>query len=66
MIRQLINWTGVAAMVAAPYFIDSDIGKHLLIFGFVCLTVQSIHIKAHNLTVLNLLGILGYTIALLK
>ncbi len=66
MIRQILNVIGTAALVAAPYFMDTDLGKHLCITGFILLSVQSIHLKAHNLTLLNVLGVIGYTVALIK
>jgi hypothetical protein len=58
------GWVGAAAMVAAPPFIDTAQGKALAIVGLLLLTIQAAKLRAHNLIVLNIGGILGYSYAL--
>lgn len=60
MIASLFGWTGAAAMMAAPFFIDTDAGKITAGIGLALLTVQAIDIRAFNLVALNLVGIAGY------
>lgn len=64
MFRRIANWCGAAAMVAAPFIIDTDAGKALAISGLALLTWQALDLKAYNLVALNLLGIIGYCYAI--
>lgn len=60
----MITWCGylgAVAMAAAPFTIDTPQGKLMAIVGLTLLTVQSIDLKAYNLTFLNLAGIAGYS-----
>jgi hypothetical protein len=52
-------------MALAPFAIDTDAGKLAAIAGLVLLTVQALDIRAWNLVLLNLAGIIGYSYALL-
>lgn len=63
MIR-LAGWIGAAAMVAAPPMIDTAQGKVLAIVGLLLLTLQAAKLRAYNLILLNIGGILGYTYAI--
>ena len=65
MISPIIGWAGAASMSLAPFIIDTDAGKLAAIAGLVLLTVQALDIRAHNLVLLNLAGIIGYSYALL-
>ena len=56
---------GTGAMVIAPFFIDTLAGKLCAIVGLALLTVQALDLKAHNLILLNLAGIAGYTFSIL-
>mgnify|MGYP001345449400 FL=1 len=60
----VIGWMGALCMAGAPFIIDTDAGKLAAIAGLVLLTVQALDIKAHNLVLLNLAGIIGYSYAL--
>lgn len=51
-------------MASAPFFIDSNSGKLLAIGGLFLLTIQAFDLKAWNLVLLNLTGIMGYFYAL--
>ena len=65
MISPIIGWCGAGAMALAPFAIDTDEGKLAAIAGLVLLTVQALDIRAWNLVLLNLAGIIGYSYALL-
>jgi len=58
-------WVGAICMALAPFAIDTDAGKMAAIAGLVLLTVQALDIRAWNLVLLNLAGIIGYFYALL-
>ena len=60
----VIGWIGALCMAGAPFIIDTDAGKLAAIAGLILLTVQALDIKAHNLVLLNLAGIIGYSYAL--
>ena len=64
MFSPLIGWCGAGAMALAPFAIDTDEGKLAAIAGLVLLTVQALDIRAWNLVLLNLAGIIGYAYAL--
>jgi len=61
----IIGWCGAGAMALAPFAIDTDAGKLAAIGGLILLTVQALDIRAWNLVLLNLAGIIGYSYALL-
>jgi len=61
----VIGWIGALCMAGAPFIIDTDAGKIIAIAGLVLLTVQALDIRAMNLVLLNLAGIIGYSYALL-
>jgi hypothetical protein len=65
MISPIIGWAGAGCMSLAPFAIDTDAGKLAAIAGLVLLTVQALDIRAWNLVLLNLAGIIGYSYALL-
>lgn len=61
----VIGWIGALCMAGAPFIIDTDAGKLAAIVGLVLLTIQALDIRAMNLVLLNLAGIIGYSYALL-
>ena len=61
----VIGWMGALCMAGAPFIIDTDAGKLAAIAGLVLLTIQALDIRAWNLVLLNLAGIIGYSYALL-
>ena len=61
----VIGWMGALCMAGAPFIIDTDAGKLAAIAGLVLLTIQALDIRAMNLVLLNLAGIIGYSYALL-
>jgi hypothetical protein len=60
----VIGWIGALCMAGAPFIIDTDAGKLAAIAGLVLLTIQALDIRAWNLVLLNLAGIIGYSYAL--
>lgn len=66
MFSILLNWFGVAALAAAPYFIDAMEGKALAIAGLTALIFQAYKLRAYNLIILNISGIIGYSFSLWK
>lgn len=60
MIVSILAWTGSAALCGAPFIIDSLAGKLLAIFGLSAVIPQTIQKRAFNLTLLNVVGIIGY------
>ena len=62
---KIVGYAGMAGMIIAPPIIDTVLGKGIAITGLLLLTIQTIDLKAINLTALNVAGILGYSYALL-
>ena len=60
MLSKACEWLGAAAMVAAPFIIDTQGGKMLACFGLALLSFQAYKMRAFNLLLLNLAGIVGY------
>ena len=61
----MINWIGVAALAASPFFIDYGGGKILAIVGLSLLSLQAYRLRAYNLLVLNATSIAGYLYSIL-
>jgi hypothetical protein len=59
------SWFGAAALVVAPFFINSDFGKLLAVAGLLLLIGQAVTLKAWNLVFLNAAGIVGYLFSLI-
>lgn len=59
------NWLGAIALVIAPFFIDTIPGKILASSGLFLLCFQAYRLKAWNLILLNVFGILGYVWSIL-
>lgn len=57
---RICGWIGTAALVAVPLFLPQAWAMLLAVFGFAMLTVQTSSAKIHNLTVLNVVGIVTY------
>ena len=64
MVVAFAAWIGAACMMAAPFIIDTSVGKYLAIVGLALLTLQAIANKCYNLVLLNIVGIGGYFYAL--
>lgn len=64
MIAAFLNWIGTVALATAPFFIDTLEGKALAIVGLLILSLQAYRLKAYNLILLNLVGVIGYSFAI--
>ena len=53
-------WIGTALLCAAPFLIDSTLGKGMMIVGLALLCLQAIQKSCYNLVILNITGICGY------
>lgn len=60
MLIEASAWIGTALMGAAPFLIDSPIGKIAAILGLSLLCLQAYEKRCYNLIILNLIGIFGY------
>jgi hypothetical protein len=56
---------GAAGLAAAPFIITSPVGLVLAIASLLVLCGQTIPLRLHNLTALQLLGAAGYAYSLL-
>ena len=59
-----LAWFGSACLVIAPFVITDWRGIMLAITGLLCLMPQAWEKRLHNLLVLNVAGVLGYTFSL--
>ncbi len=66
MFSLFLNWYGVAELAAAPFFITSIEGMALAASGLAALLFQAFNLRAYNLVILNLSGIVGYSFSIYK
>ena len=59
------GWIGAAGLAAAPFVITSKFGLILAIVSLLVLCGQTIPLRLHNLTALQLFGVAGYAYSLL-
>jgi hypothetical protein len=64
MVANVTGWIGAALLCAAPFIIDSDLGKVLAMLGLALLCLQAYTKSCYNLIFLNITGIIGYSYAL--
>tara|TARA_R110000822_G_scaffold44269_3_gene118933 strand:- start:276 stop:500 length:225 start_codon:yes stop_codon:yes gene_type:complete len=57
---------GTALMMISPYFIDTPLGKLGSFIGLGLLTIQTQKTKQFNLSLLNVVGMVGYMFSLIK
>ena len=55
-----VVFIGTGCMMVGPYFINFVIGKVLSVIGLSLLTIQTQKTKSYNLSLLNVVGIIGY------
>ena len=60
---QAFGWVGAMGLSIAPFFITTHAGLILAVISLVFLCVQTIDKKLHNLTLVQLCGIVGYSFA---
>ena len=55
-----VVFIGTGCLMIGPYFINFLFGKILSILGLSLLTIQTQKTKSYNLSLLNVVGIIGY------
>lgn len=60
-----VIYLGTIIMMISPFVIDLSIGKVGMVFGLILLTIQTQKTKQYNLSLLNLVGIIGYLYSLI-
>ena len=60
MIVNLLSWFGAIGLMVAPFIIDTLAGKLLASASLLSLIPQTLQKRAYNLTLLNIVGIVGY------
>lgn len=61
-----VLYFGTGLMMLSPFVIQSWVGKTGMIVGLILITIQTQKTKQYNLSLLNLVGIIGYTYSLIK
>ena len=61
-----VIYFGTALMMLSPFVIQSWVGKVGMIIGLILITIQTQKTKQYNLSLLNLVGIVGYSYSLIK
>lgn len=59
-----VIYLGTVLLMVGPYFIDSIEGKAASALGLMLLTVQTQRTKQYNLSLLNVVGVVGYLYSL--
>ena len=60
-----VIYLGTIIMMMSPFVIDSWVGKVGMLVGLILLTIQTQKTKQYNLSLLNLVGIIGYLYSLI-
>lgn len=58
--KVFVIYIGTACMMIGPFFVNYFIGKALSVIGLGLLTIQTQKTKSYNLSLLNIVGIVGY------
>ena len=61
-----VIYFGTLLMMISPFVIDSIYGKMGMMIGLILITIQTQKTKQYNLSLLNLVGFIGYLFALIK
>ena len=61
-----VLYLGTALMMVSPYFIDTPLGKLGSFIGLGLLTIQTQKTKQYNLSLLNVVGMIGYMFSLIR
>ena len=59
-----VIYLGTACMMVSPYIINSDWGKVGMLIGLTLITIQTQKTKQYNLSLLNVVGMIGYLYSL--
>ena len=60
-----VIYLGTIIMMVSPFVIDLWVGKVGMVLGLILLTIQTQKTKQYNLSLLNLVGIIGYLYSLI-
>ena len=60
-----VIYLGTIIMMLSPFVIDSWVGKVGMLVGLILLTIQTQRTKQYNLSLLNLVGFIGYLYSLI-
>ena len=60
-----VIYFGTSLMMFSPFVIQSWVGKVGMVIGLILITIQTQVTKQYNLSILNLVGIVGYLYALI-
>lgn len=60
-----VIYLGTIIMMLSPFVIDSWVGKVGMLVGLILLTIQTQKTKQYNLSLLNLVGFIGYLYSLI-
>ena len=61
-----VIYFGTLLMMISRFVIDSIYGKMGMMIGLILITIQTQKTKKYNLSLLNLVGFIGYLFALIK
>jgi hypothetical protein len=63
---ELLAWGGAMILIVAPFFNDIRLTCFHMIFGLSILTLQAVDEQLWNLVLLNLCGIIGWSLKFKK
>ncbi len=63
---EVIAWGGAMILIVAPFFQDIRLTSFSMIFGLSLLTFQALDQELWNLVMLNICGIVGWSLKLKK
>jgi hypothetical protein len=63
---EIVAWLGALVLIIAPFFRDIATTSLHMIFGLSLLTIQAIDETLFNLIILNICGIIGWSLKLKK
>ena len=55
-----LYWLGAIGVMIAPFFIDTLMGKAIIIIALSILSTQAYRARLHNLVLANIVSIVGY------
>ena len=63
---ELLAWGGAMILIVAPFFQDIRLTCFHMIFGLSILTIQAVYQELWNLVLLNICGIIGWSLKFKK
>ena len=63
---EILSWLGALVLIIAPFFRDIRKTSLHMIFGLCLLTIQAVDQQLFNLIILNICGIVGWTLKFKK